>query len=189
MQTYRAPIGRWLLWCNKQNINPKSPQGRDLARFLANLFLTERLAYNTILLHKSAIATFCAGRSTVSLSADFLVHRVLKAISVARPQEVRSQIWDAQILLDWLSTRTDNLSFFEVSGRTAVLLLLASGRRVHDLTLLKILRDFLVNLEDEIILPQFSDQRRIELHSDSRVGNFRDTQISGCDQSHGSEQC
>ncbi|XP_033220863.1 uncharacterized protein LOC117175265 [Belonocnema kinseyi] len=134
LQTYRAPIRRWLRWCEKQNINPRSPQGNDLARFLADLFITQKLAYNTILLHKSAVATFCAGRSS-----DFLVHQVLKAISVAKPQEVRAPIW--------------------TSRRKAVLLLLASGRRIHDLTLLKISKNFVVNLVNEIILwPAFGSK-------------------------------
>lgn len=75
----------------------------------------------------------------------------MKAISLTRPKEIRLEIWDAQLLLNWLNTRTQNLSFFEVSRRTAALLLLA-GRRIHDLTLLRISRNFLTNLGDEIIL-------------------------------------
>ena len=132
-----------------KHIDPKPPQGQDLARFLADLSITEKLAYNTILLHKSAIATFCAGNKATSLSSDFLVRQ---AVSISRPREVKSPIWDAQNLLDWLSTPTDNFKFFEVSRRTAALLLLASGRRIHDLTRLKISKDYLVNLGDKIIL-------------------------------------
>ncbi|KMQ87296.1 reverse transcriptase-7 [Lasius niger] len=77
--------------------------------------------------------------------------QVLKAISLEKPKETRAEIWDVQRLLDWLSTGTQNLSFFEVSRRTA-LLLLVSGRRIQDLTLLKISKNFLTNLGDTIIL-------------------------------------
>ena len=111
--TYRAPIRRWIRWCENKHIDPKTSQGQDLASFLADLSITEKLAYNTILLHKSAIATFCAGNKATSLSSDFLVRQVLKEVSITRPREVKSPIWDAQMLLDWLSTPTDNLTFFK----------------------------------------------------------------------------
>ena len=87
-------------------------------------------------------------RGLVSTREEFTEDR-LERLNFA---DLQSSDRKMATLLNWLSTRTDNLSFFEVSRRTEVLLLLASGRRVHDLTLLKILRDFLVNLGDEIIL-------------------------------------
>ncbi|XP_044577064.1 uncharacterized protein LOC123260149 [Cotesia glomerata] len=154
--TYKTPIKKWLAWCREKGMDPVAPRGVDLARFLSHLFLDEKLVYSTILVHKSAIATFCAKRD---LSSDFLVKQVLKAISVARPKETRSSIWDAQILLDWLKLDLPNLSFFEVSRRAATILLLASGRRVHDLTLLKISKESLDNLGNEIILwPSFGSK-------------------------------
>ncbi|CAG5102904.1 Protein of unknown function [Cotesia congregata] len=154
--TYKTPIKKWLAWCREKGMDPVAPRGVDLARFLSHLFIDEKIAYSTILVHKSAITTFCAKRD---LSSDFLVKQVLKAISVAKPKETRSSIWDAQILLDWLKLDLPNLSFFEVSRRTATILLLASGRRVHDLTLLKISKESLDNLGNEIILwPSFGSK-------------------------------
>ncbi|XP_046612853.1 uncharacterized protein LOC124301607 [Neodiprion virginianus] len=159
LETYKTPIRRWINWCEQNNINPGAPRGQDLARFLANLFITQDLAYSTILVHKSAVATFCSGNSSGTLSSDFLVHRVLKAISIAKPRERRTEIWDAQVLLDWLSTPADKLSFFEISRRAAAVLLIASGRRIHDLTLLKISKNFITNLGNEIILwPDFGSK-------------------------------
>ncbi|XP_072751200.1 uncharacterized protein [Anoplolepis gracilipes] len=139
---------RWINWCRENNVDPENPRTWDLTRFLANLFITKRLAYSTILVYKSAITTFCSGNSTSALSLDFLVRQVLKVISL----EMRTEIWDAQLLLNWLSIRTQNLSFFEISRRTTALLLFASERRIHDLTLLRISKNFLTNLGDEIIL-------------------------------------
>jgi len=37
---YKAPIQRWIDWCKDNNIDPGNPQGKDLGRFLANLFVT-----------------------------------------------------------------------------------------------------------------------------------------------------
>ena len=159
LQTDRAPIQRWLRWSKKMEVNSRSPRGQDIARFLANLSITEGLSYNTILLHRSAISTFCAGGPPLDSSTDFLVRQTLKAISITRPREIKSPIWDARILLNWLSKPTVNLSFFETSRRTAALLLLASGRRIHDLTLLKISKDYLENLGNEIIMwPTFGSK-------------------------------
>lgn len=89
--------------------------------------MKENLAYSTILVHKSAIATFCAEKGE-NFSSDFLVRQTLKSISIARPREAHSQIWDIQIIFDWLLKKTDNPSFFEASRRTAIILLLASDR-------------------------------------------------------------
>lgn len=156
--TYKAPIERWINWCQDKGVNPKEPKGEELARFLANLHIGANLAYSTILVHKSAIL-ICASRGAENLSSDFLVRQVLKSVSVARPKESHAQIWDAQILFDWLLRKTDNFSFFEVSRRVATILLLASGRRIHDLTLLKISKNLLVNRGEEIVFwPAFESK-------------------------------
>ncbi|XP_074113489.1 uncharacterized protein LOC141536690 isoform X2 [Cotesia typhae] len=159
LETYRAPIRRWLEWCSETGVNPGAPRGHELARFLANLGIKDKLAPSTILVHKSAISTFCSGGNVTSLSSDFLVRQVLKGISLSRPRENHAPIWDAQSLYDWLSTSPPQLTFFEISRRTASLLLLASGRRIHDLTLLKISPGHLDNLGNEIILwPAFGSK-------------------------------
>lgn len=148
----QSSIQRWITWCNENEIDPKDPKIPDLAYFLANLFINHNFAYSTILVHKSAIVTFCSGKSSTNLSSDFLVRQVLKGISTTKPKELRVKIWDANILLDWLSKPLKDLSFLEISRRTVALLLLASGRRIHDLTLLKISKNFITNLRDQIIL-------------------------------------
>lgn len=150
--TYKAPIRKWLKWCNENEVNPKAPRGEDLARFLAGLFNTERLSYATILLHKSAIINFCAGGPETSLASNFLVRQVLNGISIKRPREIRSFVWDAQILLDWLKKPVGRLSLFETSRRAATVLLLASGRRIHDLTLLRTGSESFEETRDSITL-------------------------------------
>ncbi|XP_074109619.1 uncharacterized protein LOC141534266 [Cotesia typhae] len=159
LSTYRAPLNRWITWCQKNNLDPGSPRGPDLARFLAGLHLEEGLAYSTILVHKSAIATFCSGGQSTDLSSDFLIRQVLKAISIARPREVKESVWDTGVLFKWLTVEIPELTLFEVARRTATILLLASGRRIHDLTLLRISKEHLTNLGEEITLwPAFGSK-------------------------------
>ena len=159
LETYKAPIKRWISWCESNKVSPGSPSANEVARFLANVLISENLAYNTILLHKSAISTFCSGGPSENFSSNFLVRQILKAISIAKPREIKTLVWDTQILLDWLPARSRKQSLFEISRRTAALLLLVSGRRIHDLTLLRTSGSYFLDANDEIILwPTFGSK-------------------------------
>lgn len=149
MGTYLPAIKRWLNWCNLNNINSQHPEIQQISRFLAYLHLNEKLAYSTILVHKSAILTFCQ----INESDDHLLLRqILKAIATAQPEKPRTPVWDPQDVFDWLAKPCNSDSLFEVSRRTAAILLLASGRRVHDLTLLRIADSNMTLYEDKIVL-------------------------------------
>lgn len=158
LQTYTAPLKRWLSWCQSNNINSIKPEGQNVARFLADLYLKHKFAYNTILLHKSAISTYCAA-GVDNLSKDFFVQQVLKAISYSTPQSVKPPIWDVNIVLSWLKSSTGCDSLFNISRRAALILLLASGRRLHDLTLLELSQDGFAESESTITLwPKFGSK-------------------------------
>lgn len=178
LTTYAPAIKRWTEWCTKNSVDCRSPSGHDVARFLANLHLTHDLAYNTILLHKSAIATYCA--NSEMLSKNFLVKQILKSISSAKPISQKPPIWDTKILYDWLLSTANKNTLFDAARRTAIILLLASGRRIHDLTLLRISKESLIESDDNITLwPSFgsktdSSTRRqsgwcLTAHSEERI--------------------
>lgn len=145
--TYKAPISRWVSWCTCNNVNPKTPQGDDVARFLAKLCLEDKLAYRTILLHKSAISTYTAA-SKEDIAKNFFVHQILKAISLVKPPEKKMMIWDTKQVFDWLKDTPKSGTLFDIARRTAVILLLASGRRIHDLTLLDLSKENF-NIDDK----------------------------------------
>lgn len=158
LATYRAPIKRWTSWCTTNKIDSKAPCGNDVARFLAKLYLEEKLAYRTILLHKSAISTYCATAGE-EISKNFFVQQILKAISLIKPQEIKGPIWDTKLLFDWLINTPDPGTLFETSRRTALILLLASGRRIHDLTLLQVPDDDKSSDNDQLCLwPRFGSK-------------------------------
>lgn len=167
LSTYKAPIKRWLSWCNSHKIDPKMPTGNDVARFLAKLFLEDKLAYSTILLHKSAVSTFCAA-SAENFSKNFFVHQILKAISLAKPDTHRPPVFDIKLLFDWLQGTPLSDTLFDISRRTALILLLASGRRIHDLTLLNIAKGNLLEEPDKITLwPIFGSKTDSSTHRQS----------------------
>ncbi|CAH2215499.1 jg27372, partial [Pararge aegeria aegeria] len=152
-KTYKVAWSRWLKWAEKHGINPTNPDGSALARFLADLFLIDKLSYNTILLHKSVIATLCNANSSGILGSHTLVKHVLKSIALKQPVASRPSTWNIDDLLSYLTNRKiDSNNTFITSRHTAALLLLCSGRRIHDLTLFRVDSDHLIISNDYVIL-------------------------------------
>jgi hypothetical protein len=73
--------------------------------------------------------------------------------------------------LDWLQSHPPDLSIFQVSRHLAVLLLLASGHRIHDLTLIDLDEDYSQILDKVIIFwPRFGS-KQILLEIANLIGN------------------
>lgn len=139
INTYQSAWKKWKGWCEINRINHRCPIPADVARYLAYLYNVQGLAYKTILVHKSVIATFTNVTTNNDLSSNFFVRHMLKAISVAKEKPAVPPIWDPQIVINCLEQNMpDENNLYQVSQRLATLLLLSSGRRVHDLSLLTI---------------------------------------------------
>lgn len=139
LNTYRPAWNKWKAWCISSNISYKDPSPEQVARYLAHLHNSEGLAFRTILVHKSVIATFTNISGNTDLSSNFFIKHMIKAISVSKEKKVKPPIWSAKNVLEFLENHTpDKTNLYQVSRRSAILLLLASGRRVHDLTLLRV---------------------------------------------------
>lgn len=137
LKTYRPCWERWKKFANAKNIKADDPRPSDLARFLCYLHEEEKLAPRTILVHKSVVTTFANPAKSLSLSSNPIVTHAIKGIMSKRPVSKKSLAWNVEDLIRFLETYDfDTNSLFAVSRHTCVLLLLASGRRVHDLTLL-----------------------------------------------------
>lgn len=163
LNTYKPAWERWVKWCRKFSVETNNPSGSDLARFLADLHLKEGLAYRTILVHKSVVSTLCGAEDGSRLSSNVLVKQILRSIASNKCRERPNQsVWDTNILVSWLSSHSVNPeSLYEVSRRCAILLLLCSGRRVHDLTLLSVGKESLMmnNEENSVTLwPRFGSK-------------------------------
>lgn len=159
IKTYHHAWLKWLGWCKENNVTtPDNPSGSNLARFLIDLYQKSKLSYRTILVYKSAVSTLCNPDSAERLSSNILVKKVLKSIANQNPKEVcKPPIWDTDDLVTWLLNNIpDQNNFYQCSRRAAVLLLLCSGRRVHDLTLLAMDSNHCFISDDHIILwPKF----------------------------------
>lgn len=101
----------------------------------------KKLAHATILVHKSVVTSLANPVDALKLSSHPLVTSMLKAIHIKTSSlaPTRVSIWNAEDLVQWLRDHPPvEDSIFQVSRHVAILLLLASGRRLHDLTLLRI---------------------------------------------------
>lgn len=159
-KTYKVAWNRWLLWTKQNNVNPVRPNGGQLAQFLADLYLNFKFSYNTILLHKSVISTLCNTQLSSKLSEDVLVKHILKSISLKNPKTAKPPVWDINVLSDYLSKYSvDSSNIFQTVRHTATLLILCSGRRIHDLTLLDTRDDHcIINTDSIIFWPLFGSK-------------------------------
>lgn len=145
LATYRPAWNRWLEWCAETGTNFRFPSGSDLAKFLADLHIKFKLSYSTILLHKSVVSTLCNVEDDKRLSSHILVKQILRSIALNNYKmrsDMNKVVWDCDILENWLKNRNiKNFNLYETSRTCAVVLLLCSGRRIHDLTLLSVSAD------------------------------------------------
>lgn len=152
-KVYKVAWNRWLYWCQKHDVDPCRPTGSTVARFLADLHLVHKLSYNTVLLHKSVVATLSNVENAGLLSSHILVKNVLKSIALRKPVAPKPPIWNIDSLSSFLEHRNvSKENVFATCSHTATLLLLCSGRRVHDLTLLAVDPDHFTDSNDSIVL-------------------------------------
>ncbi|CAH2091215.1 unnamed protein product [Euphydryas editha] len=139
INTYRPAWRKWKIWCTGKSVDFKNPNPQEVARYLAYLHNDEGLSYKTILVHKSVVTNFTNISRKTDYSSDFFIKHMLKAISVAKEKITMPPIWDPKLVIQYLMHNIpDVTNLYQVLRRTAILLLLSSGRRVHDLTLLSI---------------------------------------------------
>ncbi|KOB65641.1 reverse transcriptase [Operophtera brumata] len=158
--TYSAAWKSWCQWAKEKKVSLNNPNPTDVARYLCYLYHERKLSYGTICVHKTTIANFSNPLYVDRISNNLLIKHILKGISNSSPQAPRAKIWDINKLLAWLRHNPpDESNLFQVSRHLAILLLLSSGRRVHDLTLLRIDSGFIVQSENEVIFwPQYGSK-------------------------------
>lgn len=169
LTAYKLAWKRWCTCCIQNGIDFKKPSGTQLAKFLANLKLKEDLSPSSVALHKSAISTLANPEMEHRLSEHKLVKQVMKGIVNTSNRKAQAQIWDPRQVFTWLRINVpDPLTLFEVSRRCAIILLLASGRRVHDLTLLRYSSESFIDNGDHIIMwPAYGSKTDSATHQQS----------------------
>lgn len=151
LNTYCQPWQRWVQWASSQSIEFSLPVPGDVARFLAFLHSSLHLSPASIKLHKSVVCTWIRPYVSSTISSHPVVLRMIKGSQTSCPKQETRQIWNIDQLRQWIvDNPPDTASFFQVSRHVAMLLLLASGRRVHDQTLLHISKDHFQRIDSDI---------------------------------------
>lgn len=121
------------------------------------------------MVNKSVVTSFADPFHADQINSHPVVKHVLKAICLASTKEKKSSIWDVNALVSWLKSHSpDSSSLFQVSRHLAILLLVASGRRIHDLTLLSIDSNYFQEFDSYIILwPKFGSKTDSGSHKQS----------------------
>lgn len=169
-KTYDLAWKKWVTWATNQKIDFKKPSGSDVAKYLSDLHLVHKLSYRTILVYKSVVSTLCNTEVSGQLSSHVLVKQVLKSIALQKPaSSVKPPIWNTETLVNHLTSCKVNLeSTFQSSRHTAILLLLCSGRRIHDLTLLGIDDNHFTSSDKYVVFwPKFGSKTDCTNHRQS----------------------
>ncbi|XP_069356533.1 uncharacterized protein [Maniola hyperantus] len=160
LKTYKPAWTRWRCWAKDNSVKVDDPNPENIAKYICYLHQQVKLAARSIALHKSVVVTFAKPDNTEYLSNHPVVRQTLRAIFLSQPPVSRPLTWEVGQLIDYLKTYSCNVdSLFQVSRHVAALLLLSSGRRVHDLTLLDIGVDCFEAHDDHIIFwPKFGSK-------------------------------
>lgn len=140
-KTYSSAWKDWTKWCRNEGVVANNPSPQQVAKYLGFLYRIKKVAYSTILVRKSVIATFANPEAEHNVCTHPIVTSMLKAISLksAEKSSMRPRVWNIQDLITWLKGNPPNeSSIYQISRYCTLLLLLASGRRIHDLTLLRV---------------------------------------------------
>lgn len=160
LKTYKPVWSRWCNWAQENKIPIDNPDAQAIAKYLCYLYRTVKLAPRTIALHKSVVINFGNPLHADKLTSHPLIKQVVKGIFADKPPTRKPISWDIQNLIGYLNSyQFDDGSIFAVSRHTCILLLLASGRRVHDLTLLSLKHGAFEDKGDCIIFwPKFGSK-------------------------------
>lgn len=159
LKTYKSAWVRWCSWAKgKCLVNDPTPE--DVAKFIIYLHKNVKLSPSTIAVHKSVVLVFANPLKSTSLADHPLIKQTLKAITLTKPPTRKPSVWNVGDLIEYLQHYHINVaSIFQVSRHVAALLLLCTGRRIHDLTLLDISTDNYESTDEYVILwPKFGSK-------------------------------
>ena len=138
---YNTPVRRWLYFCNRRQRNPHQPTVSQVLDFLHTLYELG-LSYSAIGTHRSAISAIVEIPGVPQLGEHWLVSRFIKRIFHLRlPQPRYTKTWDVNKVFSYLKSfgPNDSLSLKQLTLKTAALLTILAGRRMHTLHMLSVI--------------------------------------------------
>jgi site-specific recombinase XerD len=131
---YNRHVDRFFDWCVQANVDPFAPHMADILNFLQT-FVTLNRKYSTIRSYAGALRDFYFFTSIREGFESCVYRRFLHGAEALVPLPMtKVTIWDVAKPLDFLRTRSIPTCFKDLGAEAALLLLLATGFRVADLT-------------------------------------------------------
>ena len=138
-------------------------------RYLWYLYSERRLAWRTIGIHRSAVATILQPYAPETIREDKRVRRFMKATFLSRFSARKIKpIWDVGTVIKCLESwgEIEDLSRERLTHRLVMLMAIASARQVSDLMLLRTDVDSLRQTPDKwVFLPAFGAKQERPYHS------------------------
>ena len=132
-----TPVRRRLDFCNRRQLNPHQPTVRQVLDFLQTLYELG-LSHSAIGTHRSAIVEI---PGVPQLEEHWLLSPFMRGIFHLRPSQPRyTKKWDVNKVLFYLKSLgpNDSLSLKQLTFKTAALLTILAGRRIHTLHMLSV---------------------------------------------------
>lgn len=133
---YKSSLQQWKMYCEKKKLNFFEPSCDNVIHFLTECFKAGA-SYGTLNSHRSAISLISKNK----IGEDRLVTRFLKGVFRLKPAQPRYTFtWDVSIVLRYLEKLypLENLSFKDLTRKTAMLLALCTAHRAQTLTSINI---------------------------------------------------
>lgn len=135
---YGTYLQKWLLFCDKEQVDKFAPSVNNMLKFLMNLF-ENGLGYSAINTAKSAVSSFIYLVSKVQLGKDILVKQFMKGVFNKKPALPKyNYTWDVQTVIKLLKSWSPvkELSLKLLTFKLVMLLALTTGQRMQSLFLL-----------------------------------------------------
>ena len=137
---YKVHLEKWLAFCRERCISYSAPKVNEALGFLVVLY-NKGLTYPTIKTARSALSSVITLESEENFGSHPLVVRFFKGIyELRKPQPKYNSIWDVSKVLDYLRKLhpLNTLTLKKLTLKLVMLLLIATGRRGHDIHLLSL---------------------------------------------------
>ena len=134
-EVYNRALQRWLEYCRIRGYYPQHPTVSEALDFLDALF-AQGLGYSDINSHRSALSSILQVPGVERIGEHNLVSQFMKGVFNLRPpQPLYSKMWDINKVLLYLKGlgRNEDLTLQQLTLKTAMLLSIFAGRRLHTL--------------------------------------------------------
>ena len=135
---YSTYINKWVLFCNKRQINSFHTSVDTVIEFLTELFHSG-YSYETLNSTRSALSSLCDLQDGYTIGSHPLAVKFMTGVFNLRPTQPRyKEFWDVSLVLDYLRTLmpVSELSLKQLSYKLAMLIALTQASRTQSLSLI-----------------------------------------------------